>query len=394
MAATLSQPPIPLSRHGIGNAARVLLPVGIVALGLAAALALRIAHLPGGLAALPCFGSQFAAFVRPPPGTATCGTQGYDGQFFFLQAHDPLLLHASTVDALRGADQLFRIQRLGYPLAAFLLAGGQATVIPAAMLVVNVLVVLGLTAWLAAWANRHGRSPLWAAAVGLMPGMLLPVLRDLSDPLATASVIVGVLAWQERRGRTAAIALTVAVLTREVSIILVAALAVEVGMRVWQARRSPTTCRAVVREAAPVIAVPTLMFGVWQLFATIRAGGALGTAPAAVPFVNLVQEVGWSLRDWPTGVGVWDLVYVALVGAALVLSVRALGDGITVIGIGALACGAFIVLPRLGDFWGDTRLSAPLLALVLLDGLRRRDRFSVAVPTVAAVMTLLILPAI
>jgi hypothetical protein len=395
MSAVRSRSPLASGLRALRLRATVSgLPVLLVSVGLVLVLGARITQVHGDIASLACFGSQFARFTHPPTGSAGCGTQGYDGQFFFLQAHDPLLLNASTVQAMRGAGQLFRVQRLGYPLAVFLLAGGQATAIPVAMLAVNLLALLGLTAWLAAWSDRHGRSPLWAVAIGLMPGMLLPVLRDLSDPLATASVVIGVLAWQERRRTTAAVALTVAVLTREVTIVLVAALAVEVGMRLWQMRMSSSARGAIVREAVPVIVVPALMFGAWQLYVASRAGGALGTAPAAIPFANLVQEVGWSLRDWPIGVGVWDLFYVALVCTTIVLSLRALWGGSTVIGIGALACSAFIVLPRLGDFWGDTRLSAPLLALVLLDGLRRRDRLSVAVPTIAAVMTLFILPAI
>jgi hypothetical protein len=123
-----------------------------------------------------------------------------------------------------------------------------------------------------------------------------------------------------------------------------------------------------------------------------RLGGPLGTAPGAIPLVNLVQEAIWSLRGWPAAVGGWDLVYVALVFGAIALALRSLRVRIMVTSAAAGALCLGIALPMLGDFWGDTRLSAPLLSMLLLDGLQRRERLSVGLATAASAMTLFILP--
>jgi hypothetical protein len=373
-------------------AAQIAVPVALVALALVLVVGHHLIVDHGNLTAFVCFGSHFAGATHPPAGAAGCGTQGYDGQFFFLLAHDPLIAHAGTLRRLADVGQAFRAQRLGYPLLAFLVAGGQASAIPAALVAVNVAALLGLTAWLGAALRRRGRAPLWAVAVALTPGMLLPVLRDLSDPLATACVLVGVLAWQERRRPTATVALTLAVLTREVSVVVLVALAAEVAVRAWRARATQAVARAALAQAWPVIAIPAVAFAAWQTYLTVRLGGPLGTAPGAIPLVNLVQEAIWSLRGWPAAVGGWDLVYVALVFGAMGLALRSLRARITVTSAAAGALCVVIALPMLGDFWGDTRLSAPLLSMLLLDGLQRRDRLSVGLATAASAMTLFILP--
>jgi hypothetical protein len=382
----------PLSRTVTAKVAPIAVPVAIVALGITLVLGTRIAQVHGDFASLACFGSQFAASTHPPAGAGMCGARGYDGQFFFLQAHDPLLIHASTVQAMRRAGALFRIQRLGYPLLVAGFAGGRADAIPGVLLGLNVIVLLALTGWLAAWLIRRDRSPLWAIAVGLMPGMLLPVLRDLSDPLATASVLVGVLAWQERRRRTASVALSIAVLTREVTIAVVIALAAETLLCGW---RSPADeWRQVRAQAAPALGIPLIVFAAWQAYVIVRVGGAVGTAQATLPFVNVAQEASSTFRDEAPGVAGWELVYLALMVTAVGLAVRSLWRRVDAISVAACAVCASVVLPVFGDYWSDTRLSAPLFALVLLDGLRRRDRLSVAVPTAAAALMLFILPAI
>ena len=59
------------------------------------------------------------------------------------------------------------------------------------MLAINLLVVLAITAAFAAYARRRGWSGWWALAVGLTARLLLATMRDLSDPLAAASMLAG-----------------------------------------------------------------------------------------------------------------------------------------------------------------------------------------------------------
>jgi len=378
------------ARVGARTIGHVLIPVLIVGAVLALVIGSGLRAYGGNLTGFIEFGSHFAGATRPPPGAQVNSSQGYDGQFFYVQALDPLLLHNSTVSSLRAAGEAFRLQRVAYPALAFLLAAGQSGAIPFALLLVNVLVLLGLTAGLAIYAHRRGWSTLWATAIALMPGMLLPTLRDLSDPLATAGTLAGLLLWRSGRRWPAALALTVAVLTREVMMVVVVAVAVEAGARAWRAREFPGEWRAAASQVWPVIVMPSAAFAAWQAYLTLRYGGLVGGADLSLPLVNLVQEVRWSMHGYPPLAATWDLVFVLLIIAASVAALTSLRHRVTIISAGACALALGVLVPTLGDIWSDTRLSAPLFALVLIDGLQRRNRPAVLIGTTAAAMTILL----
>jgi hypothetical protein len=378
------------ARAGVSSVAHAAIPVLIVAVVLALAIGSDLRAYGGNLTGFIQFGNNFAGLTRPPPGASINSAGGYDGQFFYVQALDPLLLHNSTVSALRAAGEGFRIQRVAYPALAFLLAAGQRDAIPFALLLVNVLVLLALTAGLAIYARRRGWSPLWATAIALMPGMLLPMLRDLSDPLATASVLAGLLAWRSGRRLPAALALTVAVLTREVMMVVVVAMAAEAGARAWRARDLPGQWRRTASQVWPVVVMPSAAFAAWQVYITVRYGGPVGDAGLSLPLVNLVQEVRWSMHSFPPLTAAWDLIYVLLILAAAVAALMSLRARVTITSAGACMLALGVLVPTLGDVWSDTRLSAPLFAVLLVDGLERRDRRSVMIGATAAAMTILI----
>ena len=100
---------------------------------------------------------------------------------------------ASSERARCSACSGWRIRRIAY-----LAAAGQRSAFPWSMLAINVAVVL-----LATGGFRGVRAParmvgLVGAVVGLLAGFLSGTVRDLSDPLAVASVLGGLIAWQSR----------------------------------------------------------------------------------------------------------------------------------------------------------------------------------------------------
>ena len=395
MSVTETSLPISSPRVRHQTLMPVAVPVILAALVIGFVLVVQLIHYHGNLTGFIVFGHVYAPSTRPPADAVYGGLTGYDGQFFYVLGHDPLLLHHSTIAQMRATvdPELFRIQRVGYPLLAFLLSGGQAGALPAALLGINVIALLAVTAGCGTWLRRRGISPMWALAISLSPGMLLPMVRDLSDPLSTACVLAGVLLWQARRRWPAALALTAAVLTREVMIVLVIAVALEAAHRAWRERRSPQAWRAVVAQAWPVVLVPAGVFAVWQIYVMIRAGGPLGTSPAMIPFTNMTQEIA---RAVPVagGIGFVDIIWVVLMAVAVGLSVRCLRAGATALSVAACALCVSVVLPEFGDFWSDIRLAAPLFAVLLLDGLQRRDRPQIVVGTTAAALSVLFLLAL
>lgn len=390
---SIAQPGVelrPPGRAGVSSIGHVVIPMLIVAFVLAFAIGSGLRANGGHLSGFVQFGSNFARATHPPSGALVNSPMGYDGQFFYVQALDPLLLRDSTVSSLHAAGAGFRMQRAAYPALAWVLAAGQRGAIPFALLAINVLVLLALTAGFAIYARRRGWSTLWAVVIALMPGMLLATMRDLSDPLAIATGLAGLLLWRSGRRWPAALALTVAVLTREVMMLAVVAVAAEAGVRAWRAREIPGVWRRTASQAWPVIVMPAAVFAVWQIYITARYGGPVGGAGLSLPLVNVIQEVRGSFHSYPPLTGAWDLVYGLLILAAAVAALMSLRRRVTITSAGACALALGILVPTLGDVWSDTRLSAPLFAVLLVDGLERGSRRAVLISTAATVMSILI----
>ncbi len=377
-----------LVRAGSRGLGYVVMPVALVAIVLALAVGSRLASANGNLTGLIQFGRNFTSATHPPSGASVISADGYDGQFFYLQALDPLLLRDATVTSFHHAGAGFRMQRVAYPALAFLIAAGHPGAVPLALLAINLFVLLALATGFALYARRRGWSPWCAVAIVLMPGMLLPALRDLSDPVAVASMLTGLLLWRSGRRWPAGLALAVAVLTREVMMLAVVAVVAEAGARAWRARPTPGAARKQLLSGWPVVALPTVAFALWQAYVTGRYGGPVGGAGLQLPFVNLVKEISGAFHGY-LPMALWDLAYLLLIVAATGAAVISLRQRVTITSAGACALALGVLVPKLGDAWSDTRLSAPMLALLLVDGLQRHSRSSVLIVVAAASMTIL-----
>lgn len=163
----------------------------------------------------------------------------------------------------------------------------------------------------------------------------------------------------------------------------------EACVRGYRARAVAGAWRATAAQVWPVIVVPSAVFAAWQAYVTARYGGPIGGAGLSLPLLNLVQELRGEFRGYgPTAV--WDVMFVLLILAASGTAVWSLCRRVTVINAAACALALGVLVPTLGDVWSDSRLSAPLFALLLLDGLHQRNRLAVGVGTAAAAMTILI----
>jgi hypothetical protein len=342
------------------------------------------------------FGHRFAVYTQPPRGALIESPDGYDGQFFYLQAQDPLLLHDTTVAGFRASTEAFRMQRMVYPALAWLLAAGRRSAIPRSLLAINVLVVLSLTGGFAVYARRRGWSAWWALAMGLMAGLLTATLRDLSDPVAVASMLAGLLLWQRRRRWWAAAMLAVAVLAREpmtLAVVAVAVEAVEAVVRGWRARGEPGALRRSASEAWPVVIVPTVAFIAWQIYVDARYGGNVGSTSSSSyqpPFVGLVDEVRRTLALGSGRDILWELAYLGLISAGILAAIALLWQRVTVAGVAAAAFGLSLLVVTFGDPWSYTRLSAPMFATLLLAGLQLRNRPALLICVAAAAMTVVL----
>ena len=394
--------------RAVGSTRRVLAPVLVVALGLGLTIGPRLAAYHGNPTGFVQFGRQFAHDTHPPAGAIVGSPIGYDGQFIWIHARDPLALHVSTRANLDAAGRGYDLQRVAYPALAALLAAGRTDVLPWTLLSVNVLALLAITAAVAAYARTRGRSVWWGLAIGLTPGLVMGTLRDLGDPLAITAMLGGLIAYERGRRWPAAMLLTLAVLAREPMIVAVAAVAVEMLAGLWSARSASETRRRVTR-AWPVVVVPMIIFIGWQLYTrsltlpavpsspvTHARAVAATRAPAGSdslvlpPLSDFRTEIRRTMTIDTPSAAAWDLTYIALVLAGMVAAVAALRRGPWASTVTGVLTAAVLTVIFFGDQWGISRYGAPLFGALLLSGLRAGLRASPRLCAAAAALTLLI----
>jgi hypothetical protein len=217
--------------------------------------------------------------TRVEPGT------GYDGQWYFYIAHDPLL---RAPDPERFIDlPAYRYGRILYPALAWALALGQPAAQPWSMLAVNFLAVL--VGAVACVDNlRQLRANRWLAlAYAFSPPMLIGTAAMLTEPTSMALVTVGVALALRGRHWPAGCALALAVLAREPSALVALAFGLYALARLdW---------RRGAAYLAPLV-VPIL----WHLSIWARMGIMPSaqnqdnlTVPFGGPYYRLGLILGW-----------------------------------------------------------------------------------------------------
>lgn len=148
---------------------------------------------------------------------------GYDGQFFYRFALNPLTSEA-TEHGIRLDLPAYRQQRIGYPLLVWAFSLGSPALVPVMLILVNYL-GLCILGWLGGkYAQVLGKHALWGLVLALYPGFMLTLARDLSEIVAACLLVAALLAVRARKTPVAAALLALCVLTRETSLIVVAAL--------------------------------------------------------------------------------------------------------------------------------------------------------------------------
>ncbi len=209
------------TRAAAGEVRPVRLAV-IAATGVAVFVALRsiVTH---GLSGFPVAGPPSTA--AGTPGLRSYHT-GYDGEFVYRLALDPFT-RAFTAHGITLDNAPYRQQRIATALLAHIVAGLPGVSTALAIVVVNgaaVVIAVVAARYLCAGTAR----PLIYALVLAVPACLpISLGRDLTEPVAWAGVLLALLAARRGRWFWCAIALTVAALARETSLVIVGGLVLE-----------------------------------------------------------------------------------------------------------------------------------------------------------------------
>lgn len=262
--------------------------------------------------------------------------RGYDGEFYYRLALDPLAWgHWAFGIAL---DAVYRIDRIGYPALAWLVAGGHHPFVPTTLVLVNVVALGMLGGFGAALARDAGRHPLWGLVFAGYWGLLWSLSRDLTEVVTAAAVVGGLLALRRDRPLLAAFALTVAVLSRESVLVLLGALCLArlilwakalVGARPPRLALPDKSGRTGPSTLDLAWALPLLVFGAWEGAVYARIGTLPLTASrgsnVGAPFVGFARGFAHYLHllpSWAALLWFGELTLLVIFGLTAALSYR------------------------------------------------------------------------
>jgi hypothetical protein len=371
------------SRHRLWFLAAGMLWGGLLTVGVAARA--------GDVSALVHFAPPNTdPLSASPEVTVLAEGSGYDGQFYYRLAVSPFSTER-VVAGITFDDPALRMGRIGFPALVRLAALADTDAVPAAMVLVNVI-SFGLIAVFAAdLAHRAGRRPEVGLVLLTVPSFIYGATMSITDTLAGAALLGGVLACIRGSWLAAAVALSLAALTRETTLMIPLALAV-VGLFADRFDRPFSDRRSMLLTAgAPLACTLVWQFVVYVTWDGIGIFGS-GQHNLTLPFLGPFQTSGYfSLSSGAAVLGVIlplgcaaivgagmislvagprppDFVVVGLVIAAVVTTLlgpallesfrnsgRAMGDAVTLAALAAL--------------WGRSRWATGALAAVVAIGI-------------------------
>jgi hypothetical protein len=245
---------------------RPVVPGSIALLtALAFVLARRKLWAQGDISRFILVGRHFATPSQLPPHVALAPTYGYDGQFYYRLALNPV--NFSHIAYGIRVDQPYRYMRIGYPWLTWLVSFGQHVLVPVMLVVINI-VAIGAMGYLGGmFARQGGRHALAGLVLPAYFGLLTSLSRDTAEPLAAACLLGGLLAIRARRPVLAGLLLAYGALTRESVMVAVAALAIVDVIGVIRRRRPVWPGRDDVAWA-----LPTAAFVAWQVVVKLAVG--------------------------------------------------------------------------------------------------------------------------
>lgn len=227
----------------------------------------------------------------------------HDGQAFGSLALDPLLSHPGDWGG-GPAEMAYRAARPLLGWLVMLTSFGSATAAGWSLLAWTALGIGVMAAGALVLANHWGREGDWVPLLLLLPGVAGQVLfGGLSDGLATGLALLGLAWWLERRERLAIVALCLAALARETTLLVPLALLL-----------------ATERRRAFRLLIPFAAYAGWVGVVWLRIG--------ALPTDAHQGRLGLPPGNFVVAMGSWS--WVEVVGAVT---------------IAVLVCGAWIRAP-------------------------------------------------
>jgi hypothetical protein len=273
------------ARANLARRAAALAPLAVV--GAVLLVSARVFYVGRHYTSLAGFAELGATFARHLGLQALAGSPiGYDGQFAYYVARQPSIVFTCATNTATCPLDLpsLRAQRILYPLLARLVALGQPSWIPFALLLVNFVAVLAVAALVSAICVELGATRWWGAAAGLFTGEVLAFARDLNDPLGVLWAVLALYLLRKQRPLWAAAAAGAALLTREQLILFVPLLA----LPLLAERRWRTLALAAAITLLPFVVWQIVLHAVYHQWAFFASTDSAALMP--LPFAGLWQQ--------------------------------------------------------------------------------------------------------
>jgi hypothetical protein len=292
---------------------------------------------------------------------------GYDGQFFYEIAKDPL-------NAWQVVDvAAYRYQRILYPLLAAVLSLGQVAWIPWTLLLIN-LIAIPLGTYLMEITLVYQRVSRWYALIyGLSIGTMISLRLDVAEPLAFLLVQAALLAILRQKPWQGALWFALASLTRETTLLFAGGYVLYL---IFQKKFLQAALWSLGTGALFILwhVVLKIWLGSWG----IGAGGALATPLEVIPYHGW-----WGVAA--TNLSIFALISTIVFPLAILPSLLSLGASAwalihriwtPVVWVLFLNAALFAFLPQSNIFEpiGLSRVTLGLVVAVLNFGAERQSK--------------------
>jgi hypothetical protein len=204
------------------------------------------------------------------------GTIGYDGQFVYQIALNPL-------GAVPYIDiPPYRYQRILYPLTARLVSLGQPALIPWTLIGLNVLALVAGTHIMGLILAGQRLSHWYAVTVGIFAGQLVSLRLDVNEPFSLTFALLAIYAFETERPRWGAIFLALSMLSKETALAFVGGYLIYFSLKKhWR-----LLIETGLISLGPFVMLQTVL---WFAFGQIglRSGGHGATGFNFIPFGSL-----------------------------------------------------------------------------------------------------------
>jgi hypothetical protein len=278
-------------------------------------LGLRLAVV-GGPETFVVAGDQYVKASDAPAELTVGKGSGYDGQFIYRMVLDPFP-DTQTGDGITFDSSAYRAQRIVTPALAWLVDRTTPAGPALSLLVVNVLALLVGAFFAGRLVRRLGGHAAWGALIVLSLATVIPLARDLTEPVAWAATLAAAELWLAARRPWAAVLFTVAVLARETSLLLPA------GIGIWAAVRWLRTRDRQALLAPAWLLVPLVVEVGWQLYLRSVWGELpirTGKENVGTPFVGVLRTI--TDVDGAKGHPVWEAERLAVVALLVWSAIR------------------------------------------------------------------------